>query len=75
MLGDRYVFSRKPDPVPISGPAAHWARAEADLQRTYDAAVAHGCNVELLFRDVYDVGGDRTRLAQWTSLVRKVFDF
>ncbi len=34
MLGDRYVFSRKPDPVPISGPEPHWERAEADLRRT-----------------------------------------
>ena len=73
LLGDRYVFSRKPDPVPISGPNPHWERAEADLQRTYDAAKAGDCNVELLFRDVYDVSGDRSRLARWVSLARSVF--
>jgi hypothetical protein len=71
MLGDRYVFSRKPDPVPISGPEPHWERVEADLQRTYDAA--RDCPVELLFRDVYDIGGDRSRLARWVSLARSVF--
>lgn len=71
MLGDRYVFSRKPDPVPISGPTPHWDRAEADLRRTYDAA--RDCNVEILYRDVYDVGGDRTRLARWVELARSVF--
>ena len=74
LLGDRYVFSRKPDPVPISGAQPHWERAEADLRHTYDAARAHDCNVELLFRDVYDVGGDRSRLAQWVSLARSVFE-
>jgi hypothetical protein len=71
LLGDRYVFSRKPDPVPISGPAPHWDRAEADLWRTYHSA--RDCNVEILFRDVYDVGGDRSRLARWVELARSVF--
>jgi hypothetical protein len=74
MLGDRFVFSRKPDPVPISGPSPNWERAEADLRRTREVARSNGCNVELLFRDVYDVGGDRTRLARWVSLARSVFD-
>jgi len=73
MLGNRYVFSRKPDPVPISGPTPHWDRAEADLKRTYDAAMAGDCNVELLFRDVYDIAGDRTRIAAWVSLAKSVF--
>jgi len=74
LLGSRYVFSRKPDPVPISGAAPHWDKAEADLQRTYDVAKANDCNVELLFRDVYDIGGDRSRLKTWVELARKVFD-
>lgn len=72
MLGRRYVFSRKPDPVPISGPSPHWERADADLRRTRDAA--RDCNVELLFRDVYDVGGDHSRLSKWVALARSVFD-
>ena len=74
MLGSDYVFSRKPDPVPISGAEPHWERAEADLQRTHDAAGRGDCNVELLFRDVYDVGGDRGRLKTWVELARKVFE-
>jgi hypothetical protein len=74
LLGGRYVYSRKPDPVPLSGPAPHWERAEADLRRTHAAARAHGCPVELLFRDVYDVGGDRSRLARWVALARSVFE-
>ena len=73
LLGDRYVLSRKPDPVPISGAEPHWDRAEADLQRTYQAAKRDDCNVELLFRDVYDVGGDRSRLKTWVELARSVF--
>jgi hypothetical protein len=72
LLGRGYVFSRKPDPVPISGPEPHWERAEADLRRTLVAA--RDCNVDLLFRDVYDIGGDRSRLARWVRLARSVFE-
>ena len=59
MLGSDYVFSRKPRPGTLSGAEPHWERAEEDLRRTHDAAGRNDCNVELLFRDVYDVGGDR----------------
>jgi hypothetical protein len=72
MLGSEYVFSRKPDPVPISGPRPNWERSEADLRRTRAAAPAG--NVELLFRDVYDIGADRSRIRDWVALARSVFD-
>ncbi len=72
MLGRDYVFSRKPDPVPISGPQPHWDRAEADLRRTLEAA--RDANIEFLVRDVYDVGGDRSRISRWVALARSVFD-
>ena len=63
---------------PASRPGAH-QRPDPALgacrggpARTYEAA--RDCNVELLFRDVYDVGGDRPRLARWVALARSVFD-
>lgn len=71
MLGRRYVFSRKPNPVFISGETLDWERTEADLRKTY--AAAKDCNVELLFRDVYTLGGDRTRLSRWVALAKSVF--
>ncbi len=45
----------------------------ADLERTAEVAKANDCNVELLFRDVYDIGGDRSRLRTWVELTRAVF--
>ena len=74
LMGDRSVFSRKPDPEPLSAAQPHWDRARGDLQRTYEGAGRVECKFELLFRDVYDVGGDLTRLRTWTELARSVFE-
>jgi hypothetical protein len=71
MLGRRYVYSRKPNPAFMSGASPDWALVERDLRQTY--AAARDCNVELLFRDLYAIDGDRARLARWVSLARSVF--
>jgi len=70
MLGQRYVYSRKPNPAFMSGASPEWDLVERDLRQTYTAA--RDCNVELLFRDLYAIEGDRARLARWVSLARSV---
>jgi hypothetical protein len=67
-LGQSCVFSRKPRPAPISGSAPDWDTLRQDLDETL--AAARGCNLEILFRDVYRIGGDRARLRQWVEMVR-----
>ena len=71
MLGRRYVYSCKPNPVPISGSTLNWAQVEHDLRRTQ--AAARDCNVELLVRDVYTIDGDRPRIAQWVTVAKSIF--
>jgi hypothetical protein len=71
MLGSRYVYSRKPTPALVSGANPPWDLARKDIERTY-AATRNGC-VEILFRDLYTVAGQRSRLAQWVSMTRAVF--
>ncbi|MBI5831949.1 MAG: hypothetical protein HZB16_06495 [Armatimonadetes bacterium] len=68
MIGQSVVFSRKPKPAPMTGPTAHWDELEADLDSTLAAAA--GCNLEIVFRDVYRISGDRPRLARWVQMVR-----
>jgi hypothetical protein len=67
-LGQSVVFSRKPWPAPISGAAPDWESLRQDLDETL--AAAQGCNLEILFRDVYRIGADRARLRQWVEMVR-----
>ncbi|KAB2871869.1 MAG: type II toxin-antitoxin system VapC family toxin, partial [Bauldia sp.] len=68
MIGRNVVFSRKPKPAPITGPTPDWAALEADLDSTVSAAA--DCNLEIIYRDVYRIHGDRPRLAKWVQMVR-----
>jgi hypothetical protein len=65
LLGKKYVYSRKPTPAYISGPNPDWELVEKDLRDTLKAA--RDCNLELCFRDIYTVDGDRARLRQWVD--------
>jgi hypothetical protein len=67
-LGRNYVFSRKPKAAPISGPNPDWDELEQDLDETL--AAARDCNLEIIYRDVYRINGDRPRLTKWTQMVR-----
>jgi hypothetical protein len=71
MLGNRYVYSRKPTPAFMSGAHPLWGLAREDLKKTYQAT--KNCCVEILFRDLYTVNHERSRLAEWVSMTKSVF--
>ena len=72
MLGNKVVYSRKPSPNFLSGANPDWQAAEADMRKT--RAATRDCNVELLFRDLYTVNGERGRLAKWVKMTKAVFE-
>jgi hypothetical protein len=41
------------------------------MRDTY--AAARDCNLEILFRDVYTVNGDRARLRKWVDMTKSIF--
>ncbi len=59
-LGRGTVYSRKPKAWPISGENPDWDTLRQDLDETLRAA--RDCNLEIIFRDVYRICGDRARL-------------
>lgn len=67
-LGRNVVFSRKPKPAPISGANPDWDVLQQDIDETL--AAARDCNLEIIFRDVYRINGDRPRLTKWAQMVR-----
>ncbi len=70
LLGKQYVYSRKPTPAYISGPNPEWDLVEKDVRDTLKAA--RDCNLELCFRDIYTVNGDRPRLRRWVDMTRSL---
>ncbi len=72
MLGNRYVYSRKPSPNFLSGANPDWQAAEADMRKT--RAATRDCNVEILLRDLYTIDGDRARLGKWVEMTKAMFD-
>jgi len=67
-LGKTCVFSRKPKPAPISGDNPDWDALAQDLDETF-AATRDGC-LEIIYRDVYRINGDRPRLRRWAEMAR-----
>jgi hypothetical protein len=72
LLGKKYVYSRKPTPAYISGANPDWDLVKKDVRDTLVAA--KNCNLELCFRDIYTINGDRPRLTQWVELTRALMN-
>jgi len=70
-LGKKYVYSRKPTPAYFSGANPDWNLVEEDMKKTY--AATKDCNVEILFRDLYTVNGERPRLRKWVEMTKAIF--
>ncbi|HET6450593.1 MAG TPA: hypothetical protein VFI08_04745 [Spirochaetia bacterium] len=68
LLDGRYVYSRKPTPAYISGAHPDWDLLKRDVADTLEAA--RGCSLELCYRDIYTINGDRPRLAAWVRMTR-----
>lgn len=72
-LGKKVVYSRKPTPAFLSGEHADWDLAKKDMEKTYRATRNNSCNTEVLIRDLYTVGGDIPRLAEWVKMTKSIF--
>lgn len=70
MLGNKYVYSRKPTPAFISGNYPDWDLLKKDMTDTVKAA--QDCNLEICFRDIYTINGDRKRLRKWVEMTRSL---
>lgn len=70
-LDGKYIFSRKPPASNISGMHADFALVEADL-KAVQKAVKSGL-YEIIYRDIYDVAGDFSRITEWGKLCAKYF--
>jgi hypothetical protein len=71
-LGNRYGFSRKPNPAQVSTNIFDEAAIRKDLTETMVLAKEHGCSLEVAMKDVHTLNGEPDRLTRWVRIARDV---
>ncbi len=69
LLGDAYIYSRKPAPSLLAVPHVDADAVRADISRTLE--VTRGCVVELVMKDNHTLGGNPDNLVQWVRIARE----
>ncbi len=69
-LGDRYIYSWKPNPTPLATPTVDWDWIEADTRETLDIA-RDGC-LEIIMKSTETFAADPTRVTRWAELTRRL---
>lgn len=72
MLGNKYVYSRKPVPAYVSGETANWDLVEKEAAATREAT--KDGSVEIIFRDIYSTNCTPERAAELVSRWKKAMD-
>jgi hypothetical protein len=69
-MGDRYVFSLKPNPAILATGRWNPDQARADLRS--DLAKARGCRIEIIMKDITTVRNEPHRLWEWSRVAMEV---
>jgi len=70
-FGERYVYSRKPNPTLISTGTFDEDAIRADLARTLELTAEARCRVEIIMKDVHTLNDEPDRLARWVRIARE----
>ena len=66
------VFSRKPSPAFLAEDTFDEVRVREDLQTTKDICGRHGCDLELILKDISTVRYEPQRLWKWADVTLDV---
>jgi len=69
-LGDRYVYSWKPNPATVCGPTVDYQAVEHTIRETLQ--IAQGCCVEMVMKDTHTFQGDPRRIARWSEIASRL---
>jgi hypothetical protein len=69
LLGDRYVFSMKPNPAELAHDAFNEETIRAGLRRDLEAT--RGCRVEAVMKDNHTIRNDPSRVVRWCRIARE----
>ncbi|MEG0767139.1 MAG: hypothetical protein RR482_05430 [Clostridia bacterium] len=69
-LGNRYVYSLKPNPADLAVPHPDFARIGSALRETMQ--IVRDCRVELIMKDNHTLGGNPANAAAWCHLAKDI---
>jgi hypothetical protein len=71
-IGDRYVFSAKPNPAVLAG--ERWKPDEARAELREILSATEGLHVEIIMKDIHTLRGEPHRLAEWARIAMDEVD-
>lgn len=70
LLGNNFVYCRKPTPTFLSGKSPNWDCLKKDIEDTFKSA--KNGSLEIVVRDVYDIDGDMARISKWVEMTKSI---
>lgn len=71
-MGDRYVYSVKPNPTLLASPTFSEDAVRDDVRDVLQKA--RGCRIEFVMKDNHTIGNDPTRVTRWVRIVKEEID-
>jgi hypothetical protein len=65
-LGNRYVYSWKPNPAMVCAPKVDWALVEQSIRETLE--ITKGCRLEMILKDTHTFSGEADRPGRWAQI-------
>jgi hypothetical protein len=68
-LGDRFIFSMKPNPIDLAVPHFDEEKIRANLREALRAT--RNCRVEVIMKDNHTIANDPRRVIRWVQIARE----
>ncbi len=73
-IGNRYVYSRKPNPAMLAGFGFDENAVRQHLRTSVEICRAHGCPLEIILKDISTVKYEPRRLWRWAEIAMEVVE-
>ncbi|MCD8349043.1 MAG: hypothetical protein LUC93_00340 [Planctomycetaceae bacterium] len=74
MLGDKFVYSRKPSPTPLSYGNVDQDAIRKDIRQTLEITKPNNCRVEFIMKDNHTLGGNPDNAVNWCRIAKEEVD-
>jgi len=71
MLGNRYVYSMKPNPSDLAAAKMDQDRVRAELRKALETTRKADCRVEVIMKDTHTIGKNPENVINWCRIARE----